>query len=95
MRCTEGCRIPKNKNYGAYLADFMWRNKHLNGKVLPERSRMRYALLRIAIALIEVSVRHRIQEEVRDNYDEPEATAEMMRYLDPKIKDPRIGEEYP
>ena len=30
-------RIPKNKNYGAYLAEFLWRQKHLGCGTVPPR----------------------------------------------------------
>ena len=30
-------KVPKGKNYGAYLAKFLWRQKHLQTVSLPDR----------------------------------------------------------
>ena len=52
-----GVSIPSHQNYGPYLAEFVWRQKHLRTAILPDCKENLFAFWRLTSSLSEVSIR--------------------------------------
>ena len=94
MMKNQNLKIPKNKDYGPYLAEFLWRQRQLNTNILPERHVCLYAFWRLVDTLRNLQFMTANKEELADAWTDLEFEAALSE-MQPQIINKATGAPYP